>query len=89
MNLEQSPETGVDRGQTVLKLGLVGRGIQLSRTPAMHEAEAKAHGLTCRYDLLDTDADTKDDLAAILAQADADRMRQTFQSLAPTEGELV
>ncbi len=55
-----------------LRMGLVGRGIQLSRTPAMHEAEAGALGLTCRYALLDTDADTGEDLPAILARAEAE-----------------
>ncbi|KGM46657.1 shikimate dehydrogenase [Pseudooceanicola atlanticus] len=51
-------------------MGLVGRGIQLSRTPAMHEAEAAAQGLTCQYDLLDTDAGTEDDLPKILDRAE-------------------
>ncbi|MGI3169078.1 shikimate dehydrogenase [Pseudooceanicola sp. C21-150M6] len=55
-----------------LLLGLVGRGIQLSRTPAMHEAEAARHGLQCRYDLLDTDAGTEGDLAEILTRAEAE-----------------
>ena len=64
---------GRDRpGQPMLRLGLVGRGIQLSRTPAMHEAEAAAQGLSCRYDLLDTDAGTADDLAGILTRAEAE-----------------
>jgi shikimate dehydrogenase len=36
-------------------VGLVGRGIQLSRTPAMHEAEAHARGIPYVYRLLDTD----------------------------------
>ena len=35
--------------------GLVGRGIQLSRTPAMHEAEGRAQGLCYIYRLLDAD----------------------------------
>lgn len=39
-----------------LKLGLVGAGIQASRTPAMHEREAAEHGLTCKYQLIDLDA---------------------------------
>ncbi len=56
----------------LLRMGLVGRGIQLSRTPAMHEAEAAAQGLDCRYVLLDTDADTEDDLPAILSRAEAE-----------------
>ncbi len=36
-----------------VRVGLVGRGIQLSRTPAMHVAGGAAHGLDYRYDLLD------------------------------------
>ncbi len=34
-------------------LGLIGSGIGLSRTPAMHEAEAQAQGLRCVYRLID------------------------------------
>jgi shikimate dehydrogenase len=40
--------------KTVLA-GLIGSGIQLSRTPAMHEAEGAAHGLRYVYRLFDTD----------------------------------
>ncbi|TWI41906.1 shikimate dehydrogenase [Mesorhizobium tianshanense] len=36
-------------------VGLLGHGIQLSRTPAMHEAEGRAHGLSYVYTLLDTE----------------------------------
>ncbi|MCT7377229.1 shikimate dehydrogenase [Chelativorans salis] len=36
-------------------VGLLGRGIQLSRTPAMHEAEARARGISYIYRLLDTE----------------------------------
>ena len=50
-------------------VGLIGRGIQLSRTPAMHEQEAARLGLNCTYVLVDFDmlglADTA--LADILA----------------------
>jgi shikimate dehydrogenase len=41
--------------KTRLLLGLVGAGIQASRTPAMQEREASAHGLRCLYQLLDLD----------------------------------
>jgi shikimate dehydrogenase len=41
-----------DRGTLI---GLLGRGIQLSRTPAMHQAEAQARGITYIYRLLDAD----------------------------------
>ncbi len=36
-------------------LGLVGAGIQASRTPSMHEREAQARGIACTYRLLDLD----------------------------------
>lgn len=35
-------------------VGLIGAGIQKSRTPAMHEAEGAAHGLKYSYRLFDT-----------------------------------
>lgn len=34
-------------------LGLIGEGIQRSRSPAMHEAEGRAQGLRCLYQLID------------------------------------
>ena len=39
----------------IWQVGLIGQGIQKSRTPAMHRAEAAAQGFALRYDLLDTD----------------------------------
>ena len=36
--------------------GLIGAGIQASRTPAMHEREADEQGLRCVYKLIDLDA---------------------------------
>ena len=36
--------------------GLIGAGIQASRTPALHEREGLAHGLRYTYQLLDLDA---------------------------------
>jgi shikimate dehydrogenase len=38
-----------------LRVGLIGRGIQQSRTPAMHEREAARFGLDYRYVLVDFD----------------------------------
>lgn len=55
-----------------LRLGLVGRGIGLSRTPAMHEAEAAEQGLSCRYDLIDTDGQSDEQLSTILDRAEAE-----------------
>lgn len=43
------------RSGKTYKIGLIGRGIQLSRTPFMHEAEGKRLGLDYRYDLIDVD----------------------------------
>jgi shikimate dehydrogenase len=53
-------------------VGLVGRGIQLSRTPAMHEAEGEANGLVYIYRLLDTDrmGDSIPQLADMLSFAE-------------------
>ena len=42
-------------GQPGIRVGLVGQGIQKSRTPAMHRAEGEAMGIDLRYDLLDAD----------------------------------
>ena len=41
------------RGHTLI--GLVGRGIQASRTPRMHERECARLGLSCNYVLIDFD----------------------------------
>ena len=46
--------TGRDCAPSAL-VGLVGRGIQMSRSPAMHEAEARAQGLRLVYRLFDTE----------------------------------
>lgn len=72
MRLEHADRSELTVDPRVLRMGLVGRGIQLSRTPAMHEAEAAAQGLRCRYDLLDTEAGTEGDLPEILDRAEAE-----------------
>jgi len=58
-------------GRTVL-VGLLGKGIQLSRTPAMHEAEGQALGIPYVYRLLDTDrmGGAAGDVSAILRFAE-------------------
>ena len=38
-----------------LLAGLIGAGIQPSRSPALHTDEAREHGLACTYELLDLD----------------------------------
>jgi len=39
----------------MIDVGLIGKGIQRSKSPALHEAEAAAQGLRCRYELIDLD----------------------------------
>ncbi|MCB1383229.1 MAG: shikimate dehydrogenase [Notoacmeibacter sp.] len=56
-----------------VRVGLVGRGIQGSRSPAMHEAAGAAAGLDYAYSLLDADMpEASGDLAAVLARAEAE-----------------
>ena len=43
-------------GPAHVRVGLVGRGIQASRTPAMHEREGARMGLSYEYRLIDFDA---------------------------------
>ena len=38
-----------------MRLGLIGAGIQKSRSPALHEREAKEQGLSLSYELIDLD----------------------------------
>ncbi|MBS1303678.1 shikimate dehydrogenase [Loktanella sp. SALINAS62] len=67
----QSGRTGAT--QRAVRVGLIGRGIQQSRTPAMHTAEGRAHGLDYRYDLIDPDQPgVESDPAKIIAKAEAD-----------------
>lgn len=56
-----------------VRLGLIGAGIQASRTPAMHMAEAAAQGFACDYRLIDLEVLHKgpDALPDLLAQAEA------------------
>ncbi|RQP26249.1 shikimate dehydrogenase [Piscinibacter terrae] len=51
-----------------LLIGLIGAGIQRSLTPALHEEEARRHGLRLHYQLidLDTTGSSADDLPALL-----------------------
>ena len=53
-------------------LGLIGSGIQASKSPALHEAEAAAQGFKCRYELLDLDqlGVGVEHLSALLAEAE-------------------
>lgn len=77
-------------------VGLIGRGIQLSRTPAMHEAEGRARGIAYIYRLLDADhmgdgALRLDDILAFAAHFGFDGLNVTFpykQEIIPLLDEL-
>ncbi|MEX6509055.1 shikimate dehydrogenase [Jiella sp. M17.18] len=64
-------EAPARRGPSVVA-GLIGRGIQLSRTPAMQEAAGARLGMRFVYQLLDADimGDPQPDLATILRAAE-------------------
>src|SRR3954471_14070022 len=47
------PAQSASPARRPLLLGLIGTGIQLSRTPAMHMREAAAQGIGCVYRLID------------------------------------
>lgn len=69
------PSTSTDaplRAGTVL-VGLVGRGIALSRTPAMHEVEGRALGFAYSYRRFDLDepAMAHLSLAEVIGSAEA------------------
>jgi shikimate dehydrogenase len=51
-----------------LLIGLIGAGIQRSLTPALHEEEARRHGLRLHYQLIDLDStgSSADDLPALV-----------------------
>lgn len=58
-------------GRQAVCAGLVGRGINRSRTPRLHEIEGHRQGIPYRYILLDFDALAlpNDDLASVIASA--------------------
>jgi shikimate dehydrogenase len=60
--------------ETVLRAGLIGAGIQASRSPSMHMTEARALGLNLVYELFDLDviAGGVDALPDILARVRAE-----------------
>jgi shikimate dehydrogenase len=57
----RTSSAGIDSGSRssgegpAVLVGLIGKGIQRSRSPAMHEAEAAAQGFRCSYELIDLD----------------------------------
>ena len=45
----------VQTSNRLIRIGLIGAGIQSSRSPRLHEEEARAAGLSCVYELIDLD----------------------------------
>lgn len=45
----------LDISTRAIQVGLIGSGIQLSRSPALHQAEGRANGLSLTYELIDLD----------------------------------
>jgi shikimate dehydrogenase len=70
---------GAHDAKAVLRLGLIGSGIQASKAPALHEAEAAAQGIRCVYQLLDLDVLNVG--AGHLAELLADAERRGFAGL--------
>lgn len=67
----EPPASAAPMTRRPIMVGLIGRGIQQSRTPAMHEGEARALGLDFTYRLLDTDtADAPLNLSDLLRYAE-------------------
>ncbi|MDI6025131.1 shikimate dehydrogenase [Corticibacterium sp. UT-5YL-CI-8] len=64
-------ESGGAKGPGSFLIGLAGRGIQLSRTPTMHELEGARLGMPYRYTLIDFDrlGFADEDLAAVIEVA--------------------
>jgi len=60
-------------GKSKFLVGLIGEGIQESLSPALHEAEAKNHGLNLKYRLIDLvqDGSSVDDLPRLIDSAEA------------------
>ncbi|WP_238367259.1 shikimate dehydrogenase [Mesobacterium pallidum] len=59
-------------GARAVRVGLIGHGIGLSRTPGMHMAEGRALGLDYQYDLFDLEHEPGADLAALLDRVEAE-----------------
>jgi shikimate dehydrogenase len=50
-----SPTTHSESDTRPCLLGLIGSAIQASKSPSMHETEAAAQGIRCKYELIDLD----------------------------------
>lgn len=74
-----SPPTDSEPATPAYRLGLIGSGIQASKSPALHETEAAAQGIRCTYELIDLDQRGVgvERLPSLLADAE----RQGFRGL--------
>jgi shikimate dehydrogenase len=74
-----SPPTDSEPATRQCLLGLIGSAIQASKSPSLHETEAAAQGIRCRYELIDLDERKVgiDRLPALLSEAE----RQGFRGL--------
>jgi shikimate dehydrogenase len=72
---QRDPNGAVHAGapRPACRVGLIGRGIQESKSPAMHRAEAAAQGFELTYELLDLDQRglENDALAQLLEEAES------------------
>lgn len=68
----REPSAMKSDGAPVCLLGLIGRGIQASKSPVIHETEAAEQGFRCSYELMDLDAhsDAEDALPGLLRKAE-------------------
>ncbi|WP_176250894.1 MULTISPECIES: shikimate dehydrogenase [unclassified Sulfitobacter] len=71
-NVVNAPKPAVQKSYPDLLIGLVGRGIQKSRTPKLHMEEGAAHGQRILYQILDVDQFPRGDrpLEAIIDAAE-------------------
>lgn len=69
----ESSISSIDPGAHVWQVGLVGRGIQGSRTPRLHVQEAAAQGFGLAYALIDLDVEPwrRSDLGQVLEELEA------------------
>lgn len=72
MRARADPERLAGTSARAIRVGLVGRAIQRSRTPGMHEAEGRALGLFYDYALFDMDEQPDDTLSGVVARAEAE-----------------
>ena len=72
--MNESRVAGRQAGDQI-RVGLIGQGIGHSRTPGMHMAEGRVHGLEYRYDLLDTAEMDRPRIDDLLERAEAEGYR--------------